>query len=133
MNQKDFKKILAGFSITALVTGITLVGVGYPEPAQAAWSGSKSSGGTGTVKEKVATVGNVERGKQLFADPKLGGSTNDKSCNTCHPGGKGLEKAGVNLESTIQACIQKALEGKPLATDSQEMKDLVAYIESLKK
>ena len=36
MNQKDFKKILAGFSITALVTGITLVGVGYPEPAQAA-------------------------------------------------------------------------------------------------
>ena len=36
MSQKDFKKILAGFSITALVTGITLVGVGYPEPAQAA-------------------------------------------------------------------------------------------------
>jgi radical SAM modification target selenobiotic family peptide len=36
MNQKDFKKILAGFSITALVTGITFVGIGYPEPAQAA-------------------------------------------------------------------------------------------------
>jgi cytochrome c len=33
----------------------------------------------------------------------------------------------------IQACIQKALEGKPLAADSQEMKDLVAYIKSLKK
>lgn len=36
MNQKDFKKILAGLSITALVTGVTLAGVGYPEPAQAA-------------------------------------------------------------------------------------------------
>jgi radical SAM modification target selenobiotic family peptide len=36
MDQKGFKKILAGISITALVTGVTLAGVGYPEPAQAA-------------------------------------------------------------------------------------------------
>jgi radical SAM modification target selenobiotic family peptide len=36
MHQKDFKKILAGMSITALVTGATLLGVGYPDPAQAA-------------------------------------------------------------------------------------------------
>ena len=84
------------------------------------------------MKEKASAGGNVERGKQLFADPKLGGSTNDKSCNTCHPGGKGLEKAETNLEGMIQACIQKALEGKPLAADSQEMKDIVAYIKSLK-
>lgn len=77
--------------------------------------------------------GNVERGKQLFEDSKLGGSKNDKSCNTCHLGGKGLEKAGANLESTIQACIQRNLEGKPLATDSQKMKDLIAYIKSLEK
>jgi hypothetical protein len=63
----------------------------------------------------------------------LGSSTNDKSCNTCHPDGKGLEKAGANLESTIQACIQQTMGGKLLATDSQEMKDLVAYITSLKK
>jgi len=63
----------------------------------------------------------------------LGGSANDKSCNTCHPDGKGLEGAGANLESTINACIKRALEGKPLAADSQDMKDLVAYIASLKK
>jgi len=62
----------------------------------------------------------------------LGGSTNDKSCNTCHPDGKGLEKAGADLESTIQACIQKGLEGKPLASDSQEIQDIAAYIKSLK-
>ena len=131
MDQKGFKKILAGLSITALVTGVTLAGVGYPEPAQAAWAGSKGSGGTEAVGKKASAIGDVARGKQLFTDPKL--STNDKSCNTCHPDGKGLEKAGVNLESTIQACIQKAMEGKPLAKDSQEIKDLVAYITSLKK
>ena len=133
MNQRDFKKILAGFSITALVTGVTLAGVGYPEPAQAAWAGSKDSGVTGTVVEEASAGGDIEKGKQLFADPTLGGSTNEKSCNTCHPGGEGLEKAGTELESTIQACLQKTLEGKPLAADSQEMKDLVAYIKSLKK
>ncbi|MCJ7483795.1 MAG: SbtA family thio(seleno)oxazole RiPP natural product precursor [Thermodesulfovibrionales bacterium] len=36
MDQKGFKKILAGLSITTLVTGAALVGVAYPEPAQAA-------------------------------------------------------------------------------------------------
>lgn len=133
MDQKDFKKFLAGLSITTLVTGATLLGIGYPEPAQAAWGGSKGSGGTETVGEKASRGGDAEKGKQLFTATTLGGSTNDKSCNTCHPDGKGLEKAGVNLESTIQACIQKALGGKPLATDSQEMKDLVAYITALKK
>jgi radical SAM modification target selenobiotic family peptide len=36
MDQKDFKKILAGLSITTLVGGAALLGIGYPEPAQAA-------------------------------------------------------------------------------------------------
>ena len=36
MEQKDFKKILAGLSITTLVAGATLLGIAYPEPAQAA-------------------------------------------------------------------------------------------------
>jgi radical SAM modification target selenobiotic family peptide len=36
MDQKGFKQIRAGLSITTLVTGAALVGVGYPEPAQAA-------------------------------------------------------------------------------------------------
>src|SRR5574341_671334 len=35
-----------------------------------------------------------ERGKTLFNDPKLGNGTAGKSCNTCHPGGKGLEGVG---------------------------------------
>jgi cytochrome c len=33
----------------------------------------------------------------------------------------------------IQACIERALGGKSPAADSQEMKDLVAYIKSFKK
>lgn len=85
------------------------------------------------MREAAAAGGNVERGKQLFADPKLGDSKNDKSCNSCHPGGKGLEKTGANLESMIQTCIEKALEGKPLTADSQELKDLFAYIHSLRQ
>jgi radical SAM modification target selenobiotic family peptide len=36
MEQKDLKKILAGLSITTLVAGASLLGIGYPEPAQAA-------------------------------------------------------------------------------------------------
>jgi cytochrome c peroxidase len=83
------------------------------------------------VREKVMAGGSVEKGKQLFSDPELG--TNNKSCNSCHPEGKGLEKAGANIENTIQACIQKNLEGKSPATDSQEIKDIAAYIRSLKK
>ncbi len=73
----------------------------------------------------------VEKGKTLFNDPKLG--TNGKSCNTCHPNGKGLEKAGVksDLESTINGCITIPLKGKALDPKSVEMQSLVLYIKSL--
>ncbi|MCE1273941.1 MAG: cytochrome-c peroxidase, partial [Chlorobiales bacterium] len=33
----------------------------------------------------------VEEGMRLFSDPALGGLNNQKSCNSCHPSGKGLE------------------------------------------
>ncbi len=35
-----------------------------------------------------------DRGKVLFNDPKLGGGTAGRSCNTCHPDGKGLVGVG---------------------------------------
>jgi len=97
-------------SITALVTGTTLIGVGYPESAQAAWAGSKGSGGTEAVGDKALGGDDAQKGKQLFSDPKLGGCTYDKSCNSCHPGGKGLENA-KDLENMTQKCIEKALGG----------------------
>lgn len=89
--------------------------------------------------------GDVKRGKVLFSDPKLSGSSFGVSCNTCHPKGKGLEKSGANwkknctscsseqksLEEKINTCIVMANKGQPMDLKSQEMKDLVAYIESL--
>lgn len=76
----------------------------------------------------------VEHGKSLFYDPALSGSPNDKSCNTCHPGGKGLGNAWKNpkLAETINTCITSPLMGKALTIDSKEMKSLMLYIKSLK-
>lgn len=86
----------------------------------------------------------VLNGKTLFNDPKFAGSTNDKSCNSCHPGGSGLEKAADketfsimgnqqdSLEDTVNTCVKMALKGKAIPKDSQQMKDIVQYIKSLK-
>jgi len=76
----------------------------------------------------------VAYGKKLFNDPALGGSTNSKSCNSCHPLGKGLETAGSRpgLVQTINRCITVPLKGKAIAENSVEMQSLRLYIESLK-
>jgi hypothetical protein len=78
-------------------------------------------------------AGDTGKGKILFSDTKLGGASAGNSCNACHPGGKGLEKAGArkDLPKVINACIETALKGKPLSLKSSEMADLVAYIKSL--
>ena len=78
-------------------------------------------------------LADTDQGKMLFNDPSLGGSMNDKSCNSCHPGGKGLENASGNLADTVNNCIKNALEGKGLDVDSQDMKNIIAYIRSLNK
>ncbi len=83
-----------------------------------------------------------ERGKALFEDPKFAGGV--KSCNVCHPGGRGLKKSAdkkefrimgktqKSLEEAVNFCIVQANKGKAIAVDSPEMKDIVAYIKSLK-
>ena len=91
--------------------------------------------------------GDVKRGKTLFNDPNLSGSSFGVSCNTCHPVGKGLEHSWSigkttwsscseernSLEDAINTCILMANKGRPLDLKSQEMKDLTAYIKSLAK
>lgn len=84
-----------------------------------------------------------ERGKTLFNDPKAFGG--QKACNECHPGGKGLEKAGEkkefkimgktqkSLEEAVNFCIENASKGKAIDPKSDKMKDIVAYINSLGK
>jgi cytochrome c553 len=82
----------------------------------------------------------AKKGKALFNDSRLG--TNGKSCNTCHPGGSNIDGSkrtfnilGEQISSisgAVNFCIENALEGKPLAADSQDMKDIVSYISALK-
>jgi cytochrome c len=97
----------------------------------------------GLIAATGFAAGNVEKGKAMFNDTKLG--TNGSTCNSCHPDGKGLEKSGEkgkkewrtpggaqkSLEDAINICITMALKGKALDKKSQDMQDLVAYIKSL--
>lgn len=83
-----------------------------------------------------------ERGNTLFNDAKFAGGI--KACNSCHPGGKGLEKAGdkkefqlmggnqKSLEEAVNTCIVNANKGKAIDVKSDQMKELVAYIKTLK-
>lgn len=90
-------------------------------------------------------AGSVSKGKVLFNDPKFAGATSGHSCNTCHPGGTGLEQAAgdkkefhiagkvqKSLEEAVNACIVYAINGKAIDPKSEAMQDIVAYIKSLK-
>jgi cytochrome c553 len=79
-------------------------------------------------------AGDAVKGKALFNDPKFGGGTVGMSCNSCHPDGKGVEKAAdrKDLEKQVNACIKNALKGKGIDLKSADMADFVAYIKSLK-
>lgn len=83
-----------------------------------------------------------ERGKTLFNDQKAFGGK--KACNECHPDGKGLEKAAYkkefkimgktqkSIEEAVNFCIINANEGTAIDVKSEQMKDIVAYLKSLK-
>ncbi len=88
--------------------------------------------------------GPEERGKALFHDQTLGNGTSGKSCNSCHLNSEDLLGVGdqrawntpggtfTSLEEAVNACISAALKGKPLNPTSDQMKDLIAYLKSLK-
>lgn len=98
-----------------------------------------------TLASAAGNAGSVENGKKLYNDSAFAGSPNPKSCNTCHPNGRGLEQAGTkkytalmgikatSLEDIVNICIKRPLMGKPIAHDSQQMRDIVTYIKSLGK
>jgi len=73
----------------------------------------------------------ADKGKILFNDAKLG--SNGKTCNDCHKDGAGLEKAGgkSDLETTVNTCIKKALNGKALKNKSVGMQSIVLYIRGI--
>jgi len=97
--------------------------------------GFLSVGALGFVFALAMAAEDVGKGKVLFSDPKLGGATAGVSCNSCHPDGKGLEKAGdrKDLKAFVNSCIQNALKGKAIDPKSKEMDDIVAYIKTLKR
>lgn len=89
-------------------------------------------------------AGDVAKGKALFNDPKLGGATTGKSCNSCHLNGKGLEKAAdkkefeimdkkqKGLENAVNFCIEMALKGKAVDPKGTDMANITTYIKSLR-
>ncbi|MBA3007386.1 MAG: hypothetical protein KKB91_07955 [Proteobacteria bacterium] len=92
----------------------------------------------------LAYAVNVEKGKALFESPDLGGGTTGKSCSTCHEGGKNLgsdlfarkqitimKMDKKSLEEVINICIEKPLGGIAIDSQGQDMKDLIAYIQTL--
>ena len=88
-------------------------------------------------------AGDAKKGKMLFDDEKFAGGS--VSCSSCHPDGKGLEKAGLEgkkewknpagtwltLEDASNACLILANKGQAIDPRSADMEDLVAYIKSL--
>ena len=75
------------------------------------------------------------KGEQLFNATTLG--SNHKSCNSCHPQGKGLQQSGdydsTMLREIINFCIRDALKGKMLPLDAAELQALERYVRSLHK
>lgn len=82
-----------------------------------------------------AEEASVAMGAKLFNDPGLGASKNDKSCNTCHKNGSGLEKVGSDprLATVINKCIVGPMEGEKLNEQTVAMQSLILYIKSLDK
>ncbi|MGE5892458.1 MAG: c-type cytochrome [bacterium] len=81
----------------------------------------------------AAFAGDIEKGKALFNDPKLG--TTGKSCGSCHADGAKLEKAAGKddkaLAETVNKCIAANLKGKALDVNSADMQNIVAYMKTL--
>lgn len=99
---------------------------------------------SGLIFSFAHAAGDAAKGKALFNDQSFAGGTSGKSCNSCHSGGKGVEKAGdkkefiimgktqKSLEEAVNFCIENANKGKAIDPKSDQMMDIVAYIKSLK-
>jgi mono/diheme cytochrome c family protein len=87
-----------------------------------------------------AFAADMAKGKALFNDPKLGGGTTGKSCNSCHKDGSGIYAAkkefmggkAKSLENAVNMCIEMMLKGKAIDAKSSDMANITAYIKTLK-
>jgi cytochrome c peroxidase len=81
----------------------------------------------------AAAKSSAEKGKEMFNDPKLSGSTNESSCNSCHAEGKGLENAATSkkLSKLVNSCLVGKMEGEKMDGRKVTMRSLKMYIKSL--
>ncbi len=87
-----------------------------------------------TIMNSPGSAAESSQGKELFADPKLGGGSLGLSCNSCHPEGDGLG-TGSDLEQIkkiVNHCIKKDMNGQGIPPDSNEMNNLISYIVSIR-
>jgi len=76
---------------------------------------------------------NADLGEKLFNTNNLG--SNDKSCASCHPDGKGLEEINAYddgmLKEMVNFCIRDALKGEMIDLESTEIESFLIYLRSL--
>ena len=74
----------------------------------------------------------AETGREMFNDPKLGNSTNESSCNSCHANGEGLKNVeSKKLSKQINACLVGKMAGEKLDGRKAPMRSLKKYVLSL--
>ena len=90
-----------------------------------------------TLDMAAARVASVEWGEELYSSPALGGSTNEKSCTSCHDIKdkkmlkKILDMSKKERNAMINQCITGPLQGKALDPKSEEMRALRLYLNHL--
>ena len=90
-----------------------------------------------TLNIAAAKVASVEWGEELYNSPTLGGSTNEKSCTSCHDiSDKKMLKKIMNMSkkertAKINQCITGPLQGNALEPKSEEMRALRLYLNQL--
>lgn len=115
-----FKIFGKGYSLYILAVGLLFF-------QQSLMSAEKISPQT-LANTKQQTL--LEKGKSLFANPALSGSTTSQSCQSCHEEGAGIEFACDNpkIIHQINRCITVGLKGKALMPEGEDMKALKAYV-----
>jgi cytochrome c peroxidase len=84
--------------------------------------------GTSAFGAKKITI---EKGEQMFNDPKLSESTNESSCSSCHAGGKGLDGVeSKGLTKLINKCLIEKMAGNKLDGRMAPMRSLKKYVQS---
>lgn len=89
---------------------------------------------------------NKDPGEEIFKDKEFANNQKSVSCSYCHSGGAKLNGVATqtvfeidgetyhSIENVInQVMIKQFMKGDPIDKNSQQMKDLVAYIKKISK